>query len=203
MSLSWKSLGTVADLPDYAFGHRSLMWWGTVGFMLIEGTGFALAIGVYFYLMGHSGHWPPGATAPPELIWGTLTTISLVLSAIPNVWVNRMAKQERLRPTRLGVALMTLLGLVPLVFRALEYTALNVRWDDSAYGSIIWCLMLLHTLHIGTDVFDTGVLAVVLFTGKVDGRRFSDVSDNALYWHFVWLSWLPIYALIYWLPRWV
>jgi hypothetical protein len=27
------------------------------------------------------------------------------------------------------------------------------------------------------------------------------VGDNAFYWDFVVLSWLPIYFLIYWLPR--
>jgi hypothetical protein len=35
------------------------------------------------------------------------------------------------------------------------------------------------------------------------GRRFVDVSENCLYWRFVWLTWLPLYLLIYWLPRWV
>ena len=33
----------VADLPTYAFGHRSILWWGTVGFCLIEATAFGLA----------------------------------------------------------------------------------------------------------------------------------------------------------------
>jgi hypothetical protein len=32
-------------------------------------------------------------------------------------------------------------------------------------------------------------------------RRFVDTDENALYWRFVWLSWLPVYVLIYWLPR--
>ena len=34
------------------------------------------------------------------------------------------------------------------------------------------------------------------------GRRLVDTDENALYWRFVWLTWLPIYLLIYWLPRW-
>jgi len=34
----------LSELPTHAFGTRSLTWWGVVGFMLIEGTGFALAI---------------------------------------------------------------------------------------------------------------------------------------------------------------
>jgi heme/copper-type cytochrome/quinol oxidase subunit 3 len=202
MSLQRRVVGDLSGLPTYAFGHRSIVWWGTVGFMLIEGTGFLLAGGAYFYLMGQVPKWPPEGR-PPSLLWGTLTTVALVLSAVPNAWVSKMAHQEKLGPVRFGVVLMTLLGLLPLALRGMELTALNVRWDANAYGSIIWALMLLHTLHIATDVCDTGVLGVVLFTNKVDGRRFSDVTDNALYWRFVWLAWLPIYLLVYWVPRWV
>jgi cytochrome c oxidase subunit 3 len=63
-------------------------------------------------------------------------------------------------------------------------------------------LLGLHTLHIGTDVVDTIVLTALMFTRYGDmGRRFSDVNDNAFYWDFVVLSWLPIYFLIYWFPR--
>jgi cytochrome c oxidase subunit 3 len=28
------------------------------------------------------------------------------------------------------------------------------------------------------------------------------VEDNAVYWDFVVASWLAIYALLYWFPRW-
>jgi heme/copper-type cytochrome/quinol oxidase subunit 3 len=42
-----------------------------------------------------------------------------------------------------------------------------------------------------------------MFTRHADvGRRYTDVEDNAVYWDFVVLSWLPIYVLIYWVPRW-
>ena len=37
-------------LPSYGYGASSLMWWGTVGVMAIEGTVFALAIMMYFYV---------------------------------------------------------------------------------------------------------------------------------------------------------
>ena len=55
--------------------------------------------------------------------------------------------------------------------------------------------------HIVTDVGDTLVLTVLMFTRHGHGKRFADVEDNAFYWNFVVLSWLPIYALIYWAPR--
>jgi len=48
---------------------------------------------------------------------------------------------------------------------------------------------------------DTAVLAVLMFTGPVEERRFIDVEENAVYWYFVVLAWLPIYGVIYWAPR--
>jgi cytochrome c oxidase subunit I+III len=56
----------------------------------------------------------------------------------------------------------------------------------------------LHTVQLIADTWDTGVLCVLMFTGPVEGRRFVDVSENALYWYFVVWSWVPIYAVIYW-----
>jgi len=60
----------------------------------------------------------------------------------------------------------------------------------------------LHTTHVGTDWVDTVVLAALMRTPHGETpRRFVDTDENALYWRFVWLSWLPIYALIYIVPR--
>ena len=71
-------------LPTHAFGRRSLTWWGIVAFFLIEGTAFALAIAAYFFLMGLDRAWPPPPFTPPDLLAGTLFTILLLLSEIPN-----------------------------------------------------------------------------------------------------------------------
>jgi cytochrome c oxidase subunit III len=98
--------------------------------------------------------------------------------------------------------IMSVFGIFPLILRVFEFRALNVLWDSNAYGSIVWTLLGLHTLHIATDLADTLVLAALMFTrhGHMT-RRFSDVNDNAVYWDFVVVSWLPIYGLIYWFPR--
>ena len=66
---------------------------------------------------------------------------------------------------------------------------------DNAYGSIIWALLLLHTTHVATDWGDTVVLAALMRTPTArPPRRLVDTDENSLYWRFVWLSWLPIYA---------
>jgi heme/copper-type cytochrome/quinol oxidase subunit 3 len=78
-----------------------------------------------------------------------------------------------------------------------------VRWDANAYGSAVWFLLGLHTTHLITDAYDSLVLLVLFFTGPLEGKRFVDVSENALYWYFVVCAWLPIYGVLYWAPRWM
>ena len=186
----------VSDLQSYAFGHRSVMWWGTVGMIAIEGTVFALAIVVYFYVRTRVNEWPPSAL-PPELVWGTANTVLMLASLVPNHWAKRAAEREDLQQVRLSLAVCLLFGLGFLVLRAFEFTALNVRWDTNAYGSAVWMLLGLHTAHIITDVYDTAVLTALMWFGPIEGKRYVDVSESAFYWYFVVFAWMPIYAIIY------
>jgi heme/copper-type cytochrome/quinol oxidase subunit 3 len=190
----------VSALPTYAFGSRMTMWWGTLGFIVLEGTGFALAAGAYLYLAVLNAQWPL-SVAPPELLWSGVFTVVMLASIWPNHLAKQSGRQEDLPRARRNLVIMSLIGLVLLGIRWFEFGTLNVAWDANAYGSLIWLLLGLHTTHLLTDVGDTLVLTALMFTGHARGKRFSDVEDNAVYWDFVVLAWLPIYALIYWYPR--
>jgi cytochrome c oxidase subunit 3 len=190
----------VSALPTFGFGHRSLMWWGTFGLMLIEGMIFALTIAAYFYLRSHSLTWPMNA-APPDLLWGTVNTAVLLASMLPNHLAKQAAEKLDLKKVRIWMVACLLFSLVFLAIRVLEFASLNTRWDSQAYGSVVWMLMALHTTHLVTDAYDSAVLTVLMFTGPLEGKRYVDVSENAMYWYFVVLSWLPIYAVVYWAPR--
>ena len=200
--MSAKPAYDVSHLPAYAFGHRMPIWWGTLGFMLIEGTGFVMAVAAYFYLASQNPSWPL-STPPPRLLWGTVMLVLLLASELPNFWVKRMAKGQHLHRARWGVVGMSAIGLLAVGVRAFEFGGLNCRWDTDAYGSIVWALMFLHTMHIVTDVTETILMAAMLFIGPVDARRMVDVDENAEYWDFVVFSWVPIYAVLYWAPRWL
>jgi len=192
----------VSGLPTYAFGSRMTMAWGTAGFIVLEGTGFALAIGAYLYLAVINPAWPIGV-APPSLFWSTLVTLSLLISVWPNHVAKRSARNENLALVRRDLVIMSIAGVIPLVLRIFEFRALNIGWDQNAYGSILWIILGLHTTHLITDVGDTLVLTALMFTRHGKGRRFSDVEDNAVYWDFVVISWLVVYIVLYWVPRWL
>ncbi|MCW2238911.1 cytochrome c oxidase subunit 3 [Azospirillum canadense] len=190
----------LAHLPTSAHGPRATTWWGTLGFILIEATGFALAAAAYFYLMGQTETWPPGQS-PPDWLWGTLQLVLMLASLWPNWWTDRVAHADDLRKVRIGLVAMSAVGLLTLVVRAFEFGALNCRWDDNAYGSMVWVLLGLHATHLITDVGDTLVLTVLMFTKHVEPRRFTDVTDNCVYWNFVVAAWVPLWALLYVVPR--
>jgi heme/copper-type cytochrome/quinol oxidase subunit 3 len=191
----------LSALPTYGFGTRMTTWWGTLGFCALEGMGFALAIGAYLYLVHVNPQWPL-ADVPPNHWPGTILTLVLLVSIWPNLKAEHHAREENLPGVQRSLVIMSVVGLLAIGIRFYEFTQLNVRWDQNAYGSITWVILGLHAAHILTDLGDTLVLTALMFTRHARGKRFSDVEDNAFYWYFVVGSWLPLYILIYWVPRW-
>lgn len=194
-------VGDVSGLPDHNVGAAGLGWWGAVGLMFIQGMGFVLAIGTYYCLFpqDRSGLFNE---EPPLLLWGSLVTGLAIASEIPNVWIQRRARQHDLRATQFGLSLITGVGIALLVLRGLELATLDVRWDSSAYGSIVWALLVLHTAYMAADVIGWGVMAAQTSRMEMTGRRFPAIAPSALHWHFIVWSWAALYVLIYWTPRW-
>jgi heme/copper-type cytochrome/quinol oxidase subunit 3 len=126
----------------------------------------------------------------------------LLASLVPNQFVKSAAEKMELRKVQAGMIVADVFAIAFVIVRVLEYTHLHVRWDSNAYGSATWTLLGFHTFHLVTDLADSIVLTVLMFTRH--GRkptRFVDVAENCFYWYFVVLSWLPIYAVLYWAPR--
>lgn len=192
----------VAALPTHKFGPSSLTWWGIIGYMVIEGGFFMLTFAAYFFLMGHEQGWPPEGRQPPDLLAGTLFTLVILASEIPNTILKKAARAGDVAAIRRLMPVMIAAGAVLLILRGFEFNSLNCRWTDDAYSSVIWALLLLHAVHLITDWGDTIVLAALMYTRVAyEGRRQVDVDENSLYWRYVWLLWIPIYLMIYWVPR--
>src|SRR5205814_9136779 len=115
MSRDPRFTGDVADLPTHKFGPSSLTWWGIVGFMIIEGAAFGLAFAAYFFLMGHEQGWPPEGRKAPDLLFGTLFTIIILLSEIPNTMIKQAARANDVEKIRVLMPLMVAIGVVVLV----------------------------------------------------------------------------------------
>lgn len=202
MILKPRFANDVAELPTSKFGPSSLTWWGILGFMVIEGVSFALTFGAYFYLMGHEQGWPPEGRLPPDLLAGTIFTLVILASEIPNTLIKKAARTGDVATVRRLLPIMVGVGIALLIIRGFEFNSLNCRWYDNAYASIIWTILLLHATHLITDWMDTVVLWALIMTPLgYEPRRLVDVDENSMYWRYVWLLWIPVYLLIYWVPR--
>ena len=186
----------VSGLPSYGFAHRSLMWWGNAGMMTIEGVAFGFMVVIYFYLRDIARVWPDAGRAP-DLLWGTVNLAVILASAVPNYLAQKAALDRSLSRVRFWLYACSFVGIALCAVRWFEFGALNVRWDDGAYGSVVWVLMGLHSFNLVTDVLDTFVLTAVTYSKPVEGKRYVDIAENCGYWYFVVLTWLPIYAVVY------
>jgi heme/copper-type cytochrome/quinol oxidase subunit 3 len=192
----------VSSLPTFAFGHRPLTWWCTWSLILMEGGMFVVLFAVYFFLRTPVPDWPPGV-AHPQPFWGTVNLLVILASCLPNHRAKKAAESLDLRGVRLWLAVMLLFAAVATAVRFVEFGYLNCRWDQNAYGSVVWVSMGTHLLHLVTDLLDTVVLLALFLVGPLEGKRFVDASENALYWYFVVALWVPLYVIIYWVPRWM
>ena len=172
-------------LPTVVFGHRNVSWLGNVFYMLIEGMMFALVIASYFYLRTRSITWPPGGHIPPSMGFGLANVVVFLISLIPARWIQLQAPTGNRAKIRTGLFILCLFGVVTMVLRSFEFTALHCRWTDNAYASVIWILLGMHTGHLITEWIETTVLLAVSFTTKMSGHRLPDASTNSDYWYFV------------------
>jgi cytochrome c oxidase subunit III len=177
--------------------HHDPLFYGVMSLMAIEGTMFALLGATYFYFRGNEQQWPPTGVIQPS-IWITTTTVLLLLSScIPMLWVFRKAPEERLRPLQIGMVLSVAANLAILWARYLEIAHTHYRWNSHAYGSIVWGVLTMHTLHLLTGTGENVMLMALLFKGPVEKKHMTDLRLNVIYWVFVVVSWIPFYAMIY------
>jgi heme/copper-type cytochrome/quinol oxidase subunit 3 len=190
-----------SGLPTVIFGKRSLLWWGTLAFMMIEGFTLLLMMASYFYLRTNEFSWPLGRTPNPDLLIPTINTL-LLLSVMVPMWLAGKAaeRMERMAVAR-WLLIATAITVVVNVLRWWELLALNARWDAHAYASAAWGVVVLHSTLTIVDIFETGTLGLLFLIGKARRKHYPDVADAADYQFFLSGIWVPLYFIVYWMPR--
>lgn len=194
----------VSVLPDIVFGPRDILWWGTMGFVAIEGFTLVLCVAAYVYLTQNFAAWPPENTSRPALGVPTLN-LALMLASLPLVaWIMRAAKRFELGRVRIGLTVASLFVIVFTALRIVELvSSLNVKWNANAYGSAQWLVVGSHGTLLIIQAVEVIGMAALFWLAPVQRKHFSDVNDAMFYWFFMVLIWVPLYVLCYLLPRWV
>jgi len=185
----------VSDLPEVDLTSRALLWWGLVLMLVIEGTLFVMAVATYFYLRSDVMIWPPPTVETPSLALPTIALVLYLISVIPMVIADKAAREMNRARTRLALIVGVAFGVGLLVLRGFEFASLNFRWDNHAYGSIVWLLLGLHTFHVLISTLETSVLALLLIFGPVEAKHYLDARLDGLYWYWI-VGWLVVVYLL-------
>lgn len=174
--------------------RSSPMRMGMALFILSESFLFGSLFWTYYYLRAMAPEWPshhPSAALPAVNMVILLASSVVIWSGTRAI---RRGNEKVLSTALLGTAM---LGAAFLGITFWEWAHEDFRpWTD-AYGSIFYTLTGFHALHVLGGV----VLMLALFARTARHRFSADnfvaVEVGSLYWHFVDLIWLMVFATVF------
>ena len=181
-------------------GSHSISWWAMVIVILNESVVFASLLASYFYIHFNSVLWPPQGVKRPELVLSSINTLILISSSLVLLWAAAGLRQENVGRFRIGLAITFLMGILFLGFQLYEYTRLDFLPQEHAYGSLFWSITGLHALHVLAGLLMLAYLQVRAAFGHFTAKRHQAVENISLYWHFVDVVWILIFASLYLSP---
>lgn len=196
-------IADVSTLPVYSVSSQSPLWFGQVLMCVIEGSVFGVLMATYFYLRLGVDTWPPPGVQLPGLSLSTVALIPLLASCIGSYLASEAAKKNDSRGMLFGLTLNMVLGVVFLAIRAIEWRGLGFTWASDAHGSIVWAILFLHTYDVVADLIMTLTLIVIVALGRHGEKQRIGVHVDSVVWYFLVGIWIPLYAVVYWGPRFI
>ena len=193
-------VGSVANLPTTTFGHRSLVWWGTLSFIVIEGSTLFVCLVSYLYVRQNFSTWPPEHVMRPALDGRRPAGRAHARQQHPDGDGGPRRAAARPADRAHGHGRRVAHG-------ARHVRPAGVRAARAARALGQHCLRLrglgylvTHSTLLLLETVETLVFTVLLFSRALEQRDISGVSDNALYWYFMTGVWIPLAALVFLSP---
>ncbi|MCB4363252.1 heme-copper oxidase subunit III family protein [Hydrogenophaga taeniospiralis] len=153
-----------------------------------------------------------GGADIPLLLIAVMTFVLITSSGTMAMAVNCAYRRDRVNAARL-MFVTAAFGAMFVGMQAFEWTKLIVDegvrpWSNpmgaAQFGSTFFMITGFHGLHVTAGVIYLIVVAVRLLRGRYDGPKAGASAGNyqiveiaGLYWHFVDLVWVFIFALFY------
>ena len=145
-----------------------------------------------------------GHSVPLVLI--AIMTFILITSSGTMALAVRYAQQRDRQKVAALMLVTALFGLMFLSMQALEWTKLISEgvsaWSNPfgapQFGGIFFMVIGFHGLHVSIGVIYLTIVAIKVLKGDYDRRNNYEIVETAgLYWHFVDLVWVFIFAFFY------
>ncbi len=178
--------------------HPDLRMLGFTLFLISEGMLFVGLFVAYLTFRAAAVTWPPAGTPELEKILPAVFTVILVASS-GVIWLAEEAlKHGNIAKFRLFLLLTTAMGTVFLAGQVYEWQHLEFGLKSGLFGSTFYVLTGFHGLHVLIGI----LLQVVIFfrslkAGHYTPEKHFGVGATSLYWHFVDVVWIFLFALLY------
>lgn len=190
----------VSGLPPFAISNEAPLWWGQAFLAIIEGTMFCILIAMYFYIRLSMDMWPPPGIQLPRQLLPAICMVFMIASCAGSYLASEAAKRDDRRGMIRGLTLNLVLAGTAMVLRGILWREWNFKWTSTAYGSITWTILFLHTVDVAADLAFTIVLVAILATGRHDARHRLGVHVDSVIWYFLMAIWIPLYVTVFWGP---
>lgn len=195
----------VSELPSVLLDYHAPIWWGNTLLLVIETTMFGILVAVYFSVRMNLSpfpppkvdHFPVNYNPVPELIIPTINLIVLLVSLIPNVWLDLSARRKDLGAVKMALIITLIFNIASIILRFYEFDSLLFKWDDNAYGSVTWTILGVHLLHIIALRCEDLFLLAWTFANGLDDKHALDLIVTAVYWYWIVGVWVLLYTLVY------
>ena len=162
---------------------------------------FVYLIFSYVYLGSQqTGPWPP--SGPPSLRLAAPNTLVLIASSLLLGWgLRRFARTRNRGRLALYLATTIALGAIFVTIQGFEWADKHIALSTNAYSSAFFVLTGVHMAHVIVGLLMLVMLLVWTLLGKFDGVHHEHLALGALYWHFVDVVWLAVFATAYLAPQ--
>ena len=143
--------------------------------------------------------WPPaGITALNPITVPLLNTILLLSSGASVTYAHHALIEGNRGATIFGVALTIILAVLFTGLQGFEYIDAGFTIRDGVYGSCFFFSTGFHGFHviIGTRFIRVGFYRIIAY--HYTSEHHIGFESAILYWHFVDVVWLFLYAAVYW-----
>ena len=193
MSKPWLEAGRASEISQITRSPLPTAKIGLGVFLAVVGALFTLFISAYFMRMGLQDWW---AIPLPGVLW--VNTAALVVSSIALEMAKSSAQQNDANAMKLALlaSLVTAIGfLVGQLFAWRELVSTGYVLADNPSNSFFYLITGMHGLHILGGLLVLSRSTFRVWQNETPKEAQLSVELCAMYWHFMLIVWLIIFAL--------
>ena len=170
---------------------------GMVLFVASESMFFAAFFGAYVTTYVNQKVWPPPGIPAPPLGLATAAVASLVLSGLLLRGALRAGRRGLPDTVSRWLVLTLAAGAASVTLTVLSYSELGFGLHAGIFASLFYLMTGLGLAHVAGGVVLLALVAAQSLTGRLALIRYQPVQAAAVYWNFVVVLGVVIYAVFY------